>query len=169
VKEVELSAIVFGNISLISINMKIHYRHDRGRQHLSSIATLALGMILAAAGAVRSQPLQIAPGFPEPLSISGVSGGPNNSGDCGFVAQGPNHVIEVTQDLPYWKIAVQTAGAPSLMIQGPRGRFCVLPANAAAGNVEFSGYGDKGTYVIFVGDRAQGQHPYSLSISQKRN
>lgn len=149
--------------------MKIHYPCDRVRLRLSSIVTLALAIILAAAGAVRSQPLQIAPGFPEPLNISGVSGGPNNSGDCGFISQAPNHVINVTQDLPYWRIAVQTAGAPSLMIQGPRGRFCVLPANAAAGNVEFSGYGDKGTYTIFVGDRSQGQHPYSLSISQKRN
>jgi hypothetical protein len=148
--------------------MKIHYPCDRARPRLSSIVTLALAMILAPVGAVRSQPLQIAPGFPEPLTISGVSGGPNNSGDCGFVSQAPNHVINVTQDLPYWRIAVQTAGAPSLMIQGPRGRFCVLPANAAAGNVEFSGYGDKGIYTIFVGDRSQGQHPYSLSISQKR-
>jgi hypothetical protein len=148
--------------------MKIHYPCDRARPRLSSIVTLALAMILAPVGAVRSQPLQIAPGFPEPLNISGVSGGPNNSGDCGFISQAPNHVINVTQDLPYWRIAVQTAGAPSLMIQGPRGRFCVLPANAAAGNVEFSGYGDKGTYTIFVGDRSQGQHPYSLSISQKR-
>lgn len=149
--------------------MKIHYSCDRARLRFGAIATLALTMILTAAGAVRSQPLQIAPGFPEPLSVSGVSGGPNNSGDCGFVAQGPNQVIEVTQDLPYWRIALQTAGAPSLMIQGPRGRFCVLPANAATAIVEFSGYGDKGTYTIFVGDRAQGQHPYSLSISQKRN
>jgi len=149
--------------------MKIHYSCDRPRLRFGPIATLALTMILAAAGAVRSQPLQIAPGFPEPLNVSGVSGGPNNSGDCGFVAQGPNQVIEVTQDLPYWRIAVQTAGAPSLMIQGPRGRFCVLPANAATATIEFSGYGDKGTYAIFVGDRAQGQHPYSLSISQKRN
>ncbi len=149
--------------------MKIHYPCDRARLSFMSIAILALTMILAAAGAVKSQPLQIAPGFPEPLSVSGVSGGPNNSGDCGFVAQGPNHIINVTQDLPYWRIAVQTAGAPSLMIQGPRGRFCVLPANAAATTLEFSGYGDKGTYTIFVGDRAQGQHPYSLSISQKRN
>lgn len=148
--------------------MKINYPCDRARPRLSSIVTLALAMILAPVGAVRSQPLQIAPGFPEPLNISGVSGGPNNSGDCGFISQAPNHVINVTQDLPYWRIAVQTAGAPSLMIQGPRGRFCVLPANAAAGNVEFSGYGDKGTYTIFVGDRSQGQHPYSLSISQKR-
>lgn len=149
--------------------MKIHYRHDRGRLWLSSIGALASAMILADGGALRSQPLQLAPGFPDPLTVSGVSGGPNNSGDCGFVAPAPSHVIEVTQDLPYWRISVQTAGAPSLMIQGPRGRFCVLPPNAAAGNVEFSGYGDRGTYVIFVGDRAGGQHPYALSISQKRN
>lgn len=149
--------------------MKICYPCDRPRLRFGSIVTLTLAIILTAAGTVRSQPLQIAPGFREPLSVSGVSGGPNNSGDCGFVSQGPNQVVEVTQDLPYWRIAVQTAGAPSLMIQGPRGRFCVLPANAAAGNVEFSGYGDKGTYTIFVGDRAQGQHPYSLSITQQRN
>lgn len=148
--------------------MKIHYPGDRRKLWFSSIVTLALAMILADAGAIRSQPLQIAPGFPEPLAVSGVSGGANNSGDCGFVSQAPNHVIEVTQDLPYWRIAVQTAGAPSLMIQGPRGRFCVLPSNSAAGNLEFSGYGDKGTYLIFVGDRSQGQHPYSLSISQKK-
>ena len=74
--------------------MKIHYQHDRGRQHLSSIVTLTLGMILAAAGAVRSQPLQIAPGFPEPLSVSGVSGGANNSGESGFGAAGPNSIAE---------------------------------------------------------------------------
>ncbi|MCU0547200.1 MAG: hypothetical protein MUE44_34420 [Oscillatoriaceae cyanobacterium Prado104] len=149
--------------------MNIHYRLDRDRLWLSSIGALASAMILADAGALRSQPLQLAPGFPEPLTVSGVSGGPNNSGDCGFVAPAPSHVIEIAQDLPYWRISLQTAGAPSLMVQGPRGRFCVLPASAAAGNVEFSGYGDKGTYVIFVGDRAGGQHPYALSISQQRN
>ena len=150
--------------------MKINYREFRGQLWFSSIVNPSLGNDFSCCRCpVRSQPLQIAPGFPEPLRVSGVSGGPNNSGDCGFVSQGPNQVIEVTQDLPYWRIAVQTAGAPSLMIQGPRGHFCVLPANAAAGNVEFSGYGDKGTYVIFVGDRSQGQHPYSFSITQQRN
>jgi hypothetical protein len=89
--------------------MKMCYPCDRPRLRFGSIVTLALAMILAPAGALRSQPLQIAPGFREPLSVSGVSGGPNNSGDCGFVAQGPNQVIEVTQDLPYWRIAVHTA------------------------------------------------------------
>ena len=103
--------------------MKIHYPGDRGKLWFSSIVTLALAMILADAGAIRSQPLQIAPGFPEPLGVSGVSGGANNSGDCGFVSQAPNHVIEVTQDLPYWRIAVETAGASEFNDSGAEGAF----------------------------------------------
>ena len=55
--------------------MKINYPGDRGKLWFSSIVTVALAMILADAGALRSQPLQIAPGFPEPLGVSGVSGG----------------------------------------------------------------------------------------------
>lgn len=130
---------------------------------------LALALIFGTATAVRTQPLQLAPGFPEPLAVSGTSGGPNNSGDCGFIASGPNLMIEVTQDLPYWRLRVQTAGTPTLLIEGPTGRFCVLPESAAGGNLQFSGYGNKGTYTIFVGDRAHGQHPYTLSVSQNRN
>ncbi|MGE5659832.1 MAG: hypothetical protein ACM37W_24850 [Actinomycetota bacterium] len=133
------------------------------------IISLALAVIFATATAVRTQPLQIAPGFPEPLTVSGTSGGPNNSGDCGFIAPGPNLVIQVTADLPYWRLRVQTAGSPTLLIQGPTGRFCVLPETSAGGNLQFSGYGNKGSYAVFVGDRARGQHPYSLSISQNRN
>ncbi len=133
------------------------------------IVPLALTLILAVAGVARSQGLQLAPGFQEPLTLSGTSGGPNNSGDCGNVAVAPNFVIQVTQDLPYWRLRLQSTGAPTLLIQGPAGRFCVLPQSAGAGNLEFSGFGNQGTYAIFVGDRAQGQHPFSLSVSQIRN
>ncbi|MGB3405219.1 MAG: hypothetical protein WBA77_21225 [Microcoleaceae cyanobacterium] len=108
---------------------------------------------------------QVIPG--QPVSASGTSGGTVNSGDCGYIANAPNHTIEVTEDLPYWRIAVQTTGKPTLLIQGPGGRYCVLPS-ASGGRLQFSGYGTKGTYQIFVGDRASGQHPYQLSISDKR-
>ena len=159
VEKLGYAAIVFA-IRGIIIKMKMR---DRG------ILPLALAMILATAGVVRSQTLQISPGFKEPLTVSGTSGGPNNSGDCGNIAPTPNLIIQVGEDLPYWRISVQTAGAPTMLIQGPAGRFCVLPESAAAGNLEFSGFGNKGTYSIFVGDRAQGQHPYNLSITQNRN
>lgn len=158
VEKLGYAAIVFATTGIIKMKIR-----DRG------IVPIALAMILATAGAVRSEALQIAPGFKEPLSVSGTSGGPNNSGDCGNIAATPNLVIQVGEDLPYWRIRVQTAGAPTILIQGPTGRFCVLPESAAAGNLEFSGFGNKGTYSIFVGDRAQGQHPYTLSITQNRN
>ncbi|OCR00230.1 hypothetical protein BCD67_21310 [Oscillatoriales cyanobacterium USR001] len=136
---------------------------DRG------IIPITLAIILASAGVVRSQPLQIAPGFQEPLSVSGQSGGSKNSGNCGNIAPTPNLVIQVGEDLPYWRIKVEAAGAPTMLIEGPTGRFCVLPENAAAGVVQFSGFGNKGSYSISIGDRAQGQHPYTLSITQNRN
>lgn len=126
-------------------------------------------VIFTATGPAWGQSLQLGPGFQEPLAISGTSGGPNNSGDCGNIAPTPNAVVEVTTDLPYWRLRVQTAGAPTLLIQGPKGRFCILPESPAGGNLEFSGYGDKGTYTIFIGDRAKGQHPFNLSITQNRN
>ncbi len=108
---------------------------------------------------------QVVPG--QPVSATGTSGGTVNSGDCGYIADSPNHIIEVTEDLPYWRITVQTTGKPTLLIQGPIGRYCVLPTGSG-GTLQFSGYGTKGTYQLFVGDRDQGQHSYQLSISDQR-
>lgn len=109
---------------------------------------------------------QVFPG--QPVSASGTSGGTVNSGDCGYIASSPNHTIEVVNDLPYWRITVQTTGKPTLLIQGPAGRYCVLPSGSGD-TLQFSGYGTKGTYQLFIGDRASGQHPYQLSISDQRN
>jgi hypothetical protein len=108
---------------------------------------------------------QVVPG--QPVSATGTSGGTVNSGDCGYIADSPNHIIEVTEDLPYWRVTVHTTGKPTLLIQGPVGRYCVLPT-ASGGTLQFSGYGTQGTYELFVGDRDQGQHPYQLSISDQR-
>ncbi|WP_413167307.1 hypothetical protein ACL6C3_11495 [Capilliphycus salinus ALCB114379] len=102
------------------------------------------------------------------VTTSGTSGGESNSGDCGFVAAAPNHTIDVAEDLPLLRINVQTSGAPTLLIEGPAGRYCVLP-EGAGGNLQFSGYAPSGTYNIYVGDREQGQHSYNLSISGQAN
>lgn len=102
------------------------------------------------------------------LTAAGTSGGQSNSGDCGFVAAAPNHTIDVAEDLAYVLIRVQTSGSPTLLIEGPAGRYCVLP-EGAGGNLQFSGYAPSGTYNIFVGDRQQGQHSYQFSISGQAN
>ena len=104
----------------------------------------------------------------DPLVVKGRSGGEKNS-DCGNISATPSQVLQVTEPLPYLKLQVQSEGEPTLLIEGPgKRRFCVL-ADTAAGEVpEISGYWEAGKYLLYVGDRAQGQYPYTLSISQKK-
>lgn len=104
---------------------------------------------------------------PEPLLVRGTSGGAKNS-DCGNIAATPNQVIHVTESLPYLRLSVETAGEPTLLIEGPGGRFCVLADSYSGGKPEISGYWQEGKYSLYVGDRAKAQHPYTLSISQKQ-
>ena len=105
---------------------------------------------------------------PEPLVVSGTSGGAKSS-DCGNIAVTPNQIIQVTEPLPYLRLSVKSAGDPTLLIEGPGGRFCVMSDSYSGGNPEISGYWQAGRYSLYVGDRAQAQHPYTLSISRKNN
>ncbi|NJK39442.1 MAG: hypothetical protein HC835_00030 [Oscillatoriales cyanobacterium RM2_1_1] len=128
-----------------------------------TVIGLTLALILALPQGAWADREKLSAGTP--LSISGTSGGTTNSGDCGYIATTPNHVIDVTEDLTFWQIRVKTAGSPTLLIDGPGGRYCVLPEG---GLLQFSGYGTPGTYKLFIGDRAQGKHPYTLSVSGRQ-
>lgn len=134
------------------------------------VVPTALAMSLAITGTSLAEEtvVTINPKFqPDPLVVRGTSGGQKSS-DCGNIAATPNQVIQVTESLPYLHLGVQSAGQPTLLIQGPAGRFCVLADRLSGGNPDISGYWEAGRYSIYVGDRAQGQHPYTLSISQKK-
>ncbi|MGC9526452.1 MAG: hypothetical protein ACP5D7_13025 [Limnospira sp.] len=129
---------------------------------------LTTGLTAIALGFAAAQPAfadrrAIAPGAS--VTVSGTSGGTSNSGDCGWIATEPNLVLDATEDLLNMRITVQTAGAPTLLIEGPAGRYCVLPETPSGSTLQFSGYGPRGTYNIYVGDRQQTQHPYTLSVS----
>lgn len=101
--------------------------------------------------------------------MRGKSGGEKSS-DCGNIAATPNQIIEVKEALPYGRFSVQSEGQPTLLIEGPKGRrFCVLADTEAGESPEVSGYWEAGKYSLYVGDRASGQHPYTLSISQKKD
>ena len=127
---------------------------------------LAINFALTAATLAEVPVLTINPKFqPDPLVVHGTSGGEKSS-DCGNIAATPNQVIQVTQALPYLHLSVQSAGQPTLLINGPGGRFCVLGDSYSGEKPEFSGYWQAGKYSLNVGDRAQGQHPYTLSISE---
>jgi hypothetical protein len=131
-----------------------------------AIVALTVGVNLGSAHLALADQQTLTPG--STVTAAGTSGGESNSGDCGFVAATPNHIIDVAEDLPYMAVKVQTSGAPTLLIEGPAGRYCVLP-EGGGGNLQFSGYAPSGTYNIYVGDREQGQHSYNLSILGRAN
>ena len=131
----------------------------------------ALAISFAIAATANAQEIvQVSPkSEPDPLIVRGKSGGEKSS-DCGNIAATPNQIIEVKEPLPYGRFSVQSEGQPTLLIEGPKGRrFCVLADTEAGESPEVSGYWEVGKYSLYVGDRVNGQHPYTLSISVKKD
>ncbi|HEY9890252.1 MAG TPA: hypothetical protein V6D37_00280 [Candidatus Sericytochromatia bacterium] len=132
-----------------------------------TVVPAALVMLLSSVGVVLAQPMQITPGFqPDPLTVTGTSGGSQASKGCGMIGATPNYVVNLANNFNYLRFTVQGAGQPTLLIQGPNGSSCVQAV--PGGNIEVPGYWEKGSYSIYVGDRAGTQHPYTLTITQKR-
>ena len=104
---------------------------------------------------------------PDPLIINGKSGG-NQQSNCGFIAAKPNQVIQIAESLPYLRLKVEGTGKPTLLIDGPGGRFCILGDNYSGGQPEISGFWNPGRYSLHVGDISQGEYTYKLSISQQK-
>jgi hypothetical protein len=103
---------------------------------------------------------------PDPLVLNGKSGGTVKS-NCGNITTEPNQVIQVTESLPYLRLTVESEGQPTLLINGPGGRFCVMPDSYSGDKPELSGYWQAGKYSLYVGELSKQQHSYTLSISQK--
>ena len=103
---------------------------------------------------------------PDPLIFNGKSGGTVKS-NCGNITTEPSQVIQVTESLPYLRLTVESQGKPTLLIDGPGGRFCVLADSYSGGKSELSGYWQSGKYSLYVGELSPQQYTYTLSISQK--
>lgn len=135
------------------------------------IFSSALVINLAVTGKISAQEavVQVSPtSEPDPLVVKGTSGGEKSS-DCGNITAAPNQILQVTESIPYLRLSVESTGQPTLLIEGPqKRRFCVLADSNSGEKPEISGYWEAGKYAIYVGDRAQGQHPYTLSISRKK-
>ena len=136
----------------------------------SAIVSLVIptALTLVSGNSFESQTIRIDSRLqPDPLIINGKSGG-NQQSNCGFVAAKPNQVIQIAESLPYLRLTVEGTGKPTLLIDGPGGRFCVLADNYSGGKPEISGYWNPGQYSLHVGDIYQGQYTYTLSISQQK-
>ncbi|MBD2090124.1 hypothetical protein H6F67_09690 [Microcoleus sp. FACHB-1515] len=124
----------------------------------------AIALALGLSGTAIANPIQT------PLSTNVVVNGSasgGQSGDCGYVSSTPTQVVRVTEDFTSLRFSVQGSGQPTLMVTGSNGRTqCVMADRFSQGAVEIPGVWERGTYSIFVGDRSQGNHPFTLSISQ---
>ncbi len=101
------------------------------------------------------------------LILNGISGGVIST-NCGNIAQKPNQILQLTEPLPYLRVTVDSPGQPTILIDGPGGRFCVIPDNYSETKPEITGYWQAGEYSIYVGELSQNQYKYTLSISQDK-
>jgi hypothetical protein len=112
--------------------------------------------------------LQVNSNLPlDPLVLNGTSGGKVSS-NCGNIANSPNQIIQLSKPLPYLRLTVDSPGQPTLLIDGPGGRFCVLADNYSGSKPELSGYWAAGEYSLYVGELSPVQHNYTLSISRQK-
>lgn len=134
------------------------------------VISTVLALVLSGVGVAYSQTPVIELGSKlsnDPLEVNGTSGATNNS-NCGYISPTPNQVVKVGQQINYLRLSVvQSSGQPTLLVDGPAGRFCVLADSASGEKPEISGVWVGGTYSIYVGNREGGQHPYTLSITGK--
>ena len=99
-----------------------------------------------------------------PIQLSGTSGGSKKDTSCaGYTAPSANHTIQVVEDSNL-SFTLQSSGQPALLIRGESGEFCVPATSDSGGQVTIPGRWTKGKYSIYVGDRANGHNPYTLSI-----
>ena len=125
----------------------------------------ALAIALGTTSAAFSAPVLV--GSSE-VQLNGTSGGSQKDGSCaGFIPTAPNHVVQLNNDANL-DFTLRSTGQPALLIRSASGQsFCVPADSLSNGTVVIPGLWTKGTYSVYVGDRANGQHPYTLSISRK--
>ena len=101
-------------------------------------------------------------------TIEGNSGGFVDSQGCGFIADSPNHQMNLSKRIDYMRLTVQAnGGQPTLLVLGPNSgdSFCVLGDEISGLRPEISGVWEAGNYEIYVGDRSGSQHQFVLNIS----
>ena len=130
-------------------------------------AVSATALILVQTNTVRAEKVSISgDSQPNPLTLNGTSGGATKS-NCGNLPTTANHTIEIKEALRL-NFSVESSGEPTLLIEGPGGRFCALSDSYSDSQTAISGYWIPGNYTIHVGQSSQSQSPYTLSITQPK-
>ncbi|MBT9313819.1 hypothetical protein [Leptothoe spongobia] len=100
--------------------------------------------------------------------ISGTSGGPQTSTECGFVPAQPDYSFNITQPTASVSIAVTGSNDYTLLMVGPdnNSRECILAHDFDGGTIQSRGLYKAGTYHLYVGDIDGDSAPFTLTIQQ---
>ena len=127
----------------------------------------AVALMLSSVGAAPVQaaaPIVIT-NTTQAVTVDGTSGGSSRDASCGgFVADVPNHTIEMTEDSDR-KFRVKGNSNTTLLVINSQGkRFCVQADEFSGGEAELPGRWKKGSYRVYVGSKNQGRSNYQLTI-----
>ena len=103
----------------------------------------------------------------DPLTVTGTSGGTVTS-NCGNIPATPHQVLKLKKSLPYLRLTVESEGKPTLLIDGPGGKFCVLPDTYSGSGPTMSGFFPEGDYNLSIGQLIKANPNYTLSISEQK-
>lgn len=102
---------------------------------------------------------------PDPLVISGNSLA-RVKRDCGLIPSQPNQIIVVKEPIPYLRLTLEGEEKATLLVDGPGGRFCMLPDG---NQPEMTGFWSPGEYKVYVGNLSKGKHVYRVHLSRFKN
>jgi len=137
----------------------------------SSVLALVTPLLLLGLGGLTSdraeaRTVEISANSPDPLTLSGTAGGQRQS-DCGFIPNTPSETLRLTQAFPFLRLKVDGPRSVTLLVDGPGGRFCILRDQMSNGQLEMSGYWGPGNYNIYIGDSANAQSSYVLTVCRR--
>ncbi|MEM9806840.1 MAG: hypothetical protein AAF959_16340 [Cyanobacteria bacterium P01_D01_bin.56] len=97
--------------------------------------------------------------------VTGTSGGPQTSANCGFIPAQPNYSFTVNQPTQSVSIEVSGSGDYTLLMMGPNNsRECILAHDFDGGAIQSRGLYKTGTYNLYVGDIDGAGAPFTLKV-----
>lgn len=125
--------------------------------------TVATALFSAACAALSiASVAQAQPGLP----ITGTSGGPTLSADCGALPAAPTYSFTIGPEATSVSISVTGSGDQTLLMLGPGSdaRECVLAHDFNGGVMRSGGLFKPGTYNLYVGDLDGQGSPFTLDV-----
>ncbi|TVP67005.1 MAG: hypothetical protein EA342_10105 [Leptolyngbya sp. LCM1.Bin17] len=131
---------------------------------LKPFLTLSTTAMLVMGGAALAQPVAQTP-LDQPVQTSG-SVTPTQASSCGFLANDPTQILQVTQDFASVHVNATGDSGLTLLIEGPGGFSECHTTSDNNGAIRAPGLLNQGSYSFFIGNANQTTTNYTLTISE---